>query len=310
MKRGLLFGLLLLLLACAWPTLGRDSTPTAAPHGFCGDGVCNGPENHRLCPQDCGPGERPERTPQATAAAPQATAPQAQAGQGEVAFADIVAFVTLDRDPGRGTCGQAPWRSEDCTKGADWWGLHYKAATVNLVLVIPDGPNRWVLTNHPDVVQAYGFEASLFESTGYYQAAEITSYAGHEECHAQTEGNSFRTLALATYENGQITVTYSFSQPPQEHTWGACATANFDWHLSNVLYGWGVALSGSPTDLTATLTQADRRQEGIYEHIFRADTNPSPENRDHVQVVVQVLCMTPDDEALTTLSGTACPWEK
>ncbi len=320
MKRTLFFALLGLLglaaLACSFPGLsgvtGSNGTATPTARGFCGDGICNGPENHRSCPQDCAEGEHGHPGRRGTAISQATAQPTAAAvSPDEITLAAINAFVTLDRDPGPGTCGQEPWLSSTCTNGVEWWGVHLKAASINTLLVIPDGENRWVLTNNPDVLIAYGYNPDDLAPNGYYQEAEYTDYAGHDECHGEIRGNHFEALPLATYENGQFVITFSFDPPPEEHAYGACATASFDWHLHNLLYGWGAAMSGDPLDMTAILTEADHQGTGKYEHIFQADTNPSPENRDHVTAKIMVMCLTPaSDGSLETLYKAPCPWEK
>ena len=328
MKTRLRFFLFLMLallgLACALPGMGSlpgsdsDNTPAPAARGFCGDGLCNGPENHRSCPQDCAEGEHGQsgpRGPRGQQSTPQAqVTPQptaAAASPGEVTYAAINAYVTLDRDAGFGTCGQDPWRSSMCTNGANWWGFHIKVASISNVLVIPDGENRWVLTSHPDVLAAYGYNPDDFKPNGYYQEAEFTDFAGDDECHAQIRGNTFEAMPLATYENGQFVITFSFTTQPEEHVSGACASANFDWQLHNLRYGWGAAISGDLYDMIAILTEADHHGPGKYEHVFQVDTNPSPENRDHVTAKIEVICLTPaPDLPFGNFNKTPCPWEK
>ena len=61
--------LLLLTLACVGPAVDNvfedivtqiviTSTSPAASEKHCGDGVCDGPENASICPEDCAEGVR------------------------------------------------------------------------------------------------------------------------------------------------------------------------------------------------------------------------------------------------------------
>jgi len=45
---------------------------------------------------------------------------------------------------------------------------------------------------------------------------------------------------------------------------------------------------------------------GKYEHEYSADTNPSPENRDHVTAKVYFECL---DTSQNPATPVACPWE-
>jgi len=302
----LLTALLLTVTACALPGLssGRATTPLP-PHQRQGRLPAGTPQS----PPQRPPRPQPRGTQQAKPSQGQATA--APASQGEVMVGAIDAHILLNRDPGFGSCGIDPWKSSLCTNGANWWGLRLEAASINLVLIIPDGENRWVLTNNPDVLTAYGYNPDDFKPNGYYQDAAITDYAGDDECHAKIWGNQFAALPMATYENGQFVITFSFDTQPQEYMTGACGRADFTWELSNLLYGWGAAISGDPLDYTTTLTEADADGLGVYRHTFKVDTNPSPENRDHVEVMVEVACFKPvPDQGPGAYNQTPCPWQR
>ncbi|RME88938.1 MAG: hypothetical protein D6770_05755 [Anaerolineae bacterium] len=69
----LLLSLSILLGACTLPS-PASTTPTAPPHPakYCGDGVCDGPENGMNCPQDCAG----TTAPLATSAPPTALRPR------------------------------------------------------------------------------------------------------------------------------------------------------------------------------------------------------------------------------------------
>ena len=180
--------------------------------------------------------------------------------------------------------------------------------------MVPQSENKWLLTSDPGIIAQYGYDIYHYNSEGVYKEAQYTDYAGDDECHAEIQGNTFVPRPLAVYEDGRIAITFNFDTPPQEYVTGACASAGFEWQLSDLLYGWSAALSGSPQDTSGILTQADAGQLGAYSHTFTADTNPSPENRDHVQVTIDIICMKYDpnnsDAQATAYIQTACPWQQ
>ncbi len=332
MKRTLwipvLLSVILLVAAACSPSTTRGtssggSTPTVSRvHPFCGDGVCSGRENYTRCPQDCAKGQHgqssglPGGVPVSAGKGTQATQePEATATptpKAQIAVGSIDATVIVDRDGGFGTCGQGAWSTPHCTNGKNWWGLHLKAVSLSPVLIIPDGQNRWVLTNNPKVLSAHGYDPNdiTLKPSGAYKEARYTDYAGDDECHADIQGNYFSARPMATYENGKFVVTFSFDTLPKEHVKGACASAGFEWDVSDLIHDWGAALSGTPTDLTATLTEEDADGLGLYQHTFKVDTNPSPENRDHVQVEVRITCYKPKDKEPNLWIQTPCPWQQ
>jgi len=312
MKRFPLVAILLLLLslACSLTDLdGRGASPTEplpTPHPQserrCGDGVCDGPENPENCPQDCASGgaaagrETPsgeaEPTEEATVA-------------GEPVLGAVASSARLTRTPGDGSCGIEPWRPEACTLGVTWWGLQLSASAHTKVLVIPDGEDRWVITNHPDVVSRYGYDPADFRPSTRYREAAIEFVLPECEGTISVE-DDFNFQVMGTYEDGQIELI--LSADPQEHIEGHCGVAGFAYDLNNLLYGWAVALSGDPFDLTGTLTEADLTAAGEYRREYVVDTNPSPENRDHVTATLEFMCMEKEREGV--YRPIACPWKR
>lgn len=331
--------LVLISLACSLTGGGVTPTPTPTPavggprHAHCGDGICNGPENHQRCPQDCAEGEQgggpppggghpplrggtPVAPDERSTATPTAESTTETSADATPMVGAILAHADLTRDAGRGSCGIDPWRSSLCTSGADWWGLHLEAAIVANVLIIPDGEGRWVITNHGDVVSRYGYDPAEFtDTTGYYQDAQVDPSI-NPECHAQIRGNDFDSQIMGTRENGEIVLTISAT--PEEHMWGTCGMTSFDWHLHNLLYGWAAAYSGDPMDMTATLTDddldIDLRGNGVYHHTYTVDTNPSPDNRDHVEAKLTFMCAVRHEPKSSTdaegYDSAPCPWNQ
>lgn len=269
----------------------------------CGDGVCDGPENSGNCPQDCAadgavegretPAGEEEPTEEATVA-------------GEVVLGAVASSAQLIRDVGDGDCGIEPWRGSDCISLKYWWGLQLSIEAHTKVLVIPDGADRWVITNHSDVVSRYGYNPADFQPSTYYHTATI-DFGTHTECSGTIRGeDGFDFQVMGTRENGQIELI--LSADPQEHTEGHCGVASFAYDTTHMLYGWAVALSGDPFDLTGTLTEADLTAAGEYRREYVADTNPSPENRDHVTATLEFMCMEKEREGV--YRPIACPWKR
>lgn len=65
----------------------------------------------------------------------------------EVMYGYVYSTVTLDRTPGQGDCGTGPWADPYCTSIKIWWKVQLQAFAMTPVLIIPDGENRWVITN-------------------------------------------------------------------------------------------------------------------------------------------------------------------
>jgi hypothetical protein len=320
MKRWMLYVsiLVLALSACSFG-VGTEATaiPTATPtrpprraQELCGDGVCDEKEqaNPNLCPQDCPAGGElgddatgePQEPDEPTESAPETRPP--------VAF--VSADVTLDREMGLGDCGVDPWRSEACQNIAPtkWWGQHLEAHALAPVVVVPDGEQRWVITNQPETVKKVGYDAADFEvMQASYRGATI-DFSITPECSGEIEGKDFHFQIMGTYEDGQIALILSAN--PQEHIWGECAGTPFEQHPTHLLYGWAAAMSGDPHDLTGVLIESDRltSQPGTYSHTFTTDTNPSPENRDHVEADLDFQCVESLEGSVKTPA--ACPWEK
>jgi len=307
--------LFILSLACSFGQTSK-STPTSPPlsEKRCGDGVCDGPENFQLCPQDCpSPGGAAPQAgngdPSSPSDQPEAATepPAASASDRSVLTGIVYATVTLERQMGSGNCGVAPWQPENCTiPPVHWWGLHLEAAAHTPVLIIPDGDNRWVVTNQPETVSRYGYDATSFnQANGKYNAATIDPSI-NPECKASISGQDFGLQVMGTVEGGQIELI--LSAEPRESIQGSCMQAGFSWDTTTLLHGWAAVMSGDPYDLTGVLLFANRTGEaGVYSNTFMGEVNPSPEKRDKVTATLEFWCV--EQSSAQVQSPIPCPWE-
>lgn len=237
----------------------------------------------------------------------------------ELAYGFVSSTVWFKREMGLGDCGVDPWFTEGCLEIAPskWWGQHLRIEAFTPVLIIPDGVNRWVITNQPETLSKYGFDQEkLIPRFAKYAEASI-DFGVTPECSGQIEGNDFHFQVMCTYEDGEIELILSAN--PQEHIWGECAGVDFEQHPTHLLYAWGVALSGDPHDLTGVLHKRDRSKgnPSTYQHDFTTNTNPSPEERDLVKASLSLQCVeyitkggSADNEKRSkTIPPTNCPWD-
>jgi hypothetical protein len=307
----LLASLLLLSLACSLSGEGQETPPVS--QGKCGDGICDGPENAQNCPEDCqagvGDSAGEASVPKDDQEDKKGTSVPAAGDQAALGW--VSCHVVLDRQMGLGDCGVDPWKTDVCMDvegmaASKWWGQHLKVFALTSVLIVPDGPDRWLITNHADTVSQYGYSAASFEpDQASYQEASI-DFSITPECSGNILGEDFDFHVTGTHDGGQLTLT--FSANPQERIDGQCAGNTFTQNPSHLLYGWAAALSGDPYDLTGVLSQDDRLDPGSYSHSYVTDTHPSPENRDHVEVELSFQCIKSLESQVS--EPIPCPWEQ
>jgi len=293
--------LALTALACNLTYQQTTSSVQLQSEKRCGDTICDGPENTLNCPQDC-PAISSSSEGSSTDTETPTDQPDLPAGE-KVAYGYVYSTITLDRTAGTGDCGVAPWYSPDCSVMKIWWDMHTQVFASTPVLIIPDGQERWVITNHEDVSSTLGIE--LAGGAGEYQSITLNPAVTNPECSGSIEGKPFHFQVIGARENGLTELILSAN--PVEHAWGTCMEAGFDWETSHLLYGWAEALSGNPTDLRIELNDSFREAPGQYTFTREINTNPSPEKRDHVKVEFGFLCT--GGSASSLAAPVACPWE-
>jgi len=219
----------------------------------------------------------------------------------------VYAEISLDRTPGNGDCGIDPWFTPDCPMGIRiWWELHMKAVATTPVLIIPDGQERWVITNHSEVTGNYDLDINSFaDRGGKYTEININPAATNPECVASIQGLNFDLQVMGERQEGLTNIIISAN--PIEKTQGSCMEAEFNWETSWLQYGWAAALSGDPYDLSFEMNDTFKIAPGHYHFEIDIDTNPSPENRDHVSTILEFMCV--GSEPASTLAPISCPWE-
>lgn len=226
---------------------------------------------------------------------------------GQVFFGYVYSSISLDRDPGQGNCGTGPWADPNCIDIKIWWKMQLEAYALSPVLIIPDGENRWVITNMGSVGEKYGVSLPDSSNLGEYTSMLLDPSVTHPECTVfKFEGADFSFQIMGTRENGLTELILSSNAI--ESTEGTCMQAAFAYDTTWLLNGWAAGLSGDPTDLRVELNDTFMDSPGQYTFSRNTDTNPSPENRDHVSVELGFLCT----ESITG-SGVSqtipCPWE-
>ncbi len=313
MKRTLFIILIMIILslACSLSGLtseGEDNTPPSQPPPTgdkrCGDGICDGPENNQNCPEDCDAFIASEENQ--IASSEEEDQPPVPDSQAQATVGILYAEVELDRTAGEGDCGIDPWYSPDCTSLKIWWGLNLKAVAETAVLIIPDGDGRWVVTNHPDVVGKYNINLNSFLPTmADFHSASI-DFSPVPECTGEIEVSDFDFQVMGARQGGALELILSAN--PREFVEGACAGTGFSYATSELLYGWAAALSGDPLDLSFEMNDTFKDQYGKYTFEIEIDTNPSPENRDHVRTLLEFMCVA--SQPSSVMEPIACPWEQ
>lgn len=225
----------------------------------------------------------------------------------EVMFGYVYSSISLDRDPGQGDCGTGPWADPYCTSLKIWWKMQLEAFAMSPVLIIPDGENRWVITNLGAVAEKYGVSLPDSSNLGSYQSMLVDPSVTNPECTVtQFEGADFSFQVMGTRENGLTELIISSNAI--ESGAGHCMQAAFAWETTYLLNGWAAGLSGDPTDLRVELNDTFMNAPGQYTFINTTDTNPSPQNRDHVRVELGFHC-TDSISGSGVQESIPCPWE-
>jgi len=185
-----------------------------------------------------------------------------------------------------------------------WWGLHLRASAMTPVVIVPDGPERWVITNHADAVHKAGLDFSKAPApVATYREATV-SFSPTPECSGTIDGRDFDFQVMGERTRGRIELILSAA--PTEHLRGSCAGAPFETTMTHLLWGWAAALSGDPLDLTGVLIDDNVEEPGSYRIEVERDVNPSPAPRDHLKVELGFMCVGRSSPA--GVSAGPCPW--
>jgi hypothetical protein len=222
----------------------------------------------------------------------------------EITFARVKIDSEVTRLGGPGNCGIEPW-SKGCTTSRDWWGMQLDVDMTEYVALIPDGVDRWVITNQEDVIKDYYPNADLSQPVANYSKNALTYTTNG--CSLSISGSTQRLLVMGERTNENITLILS----PQatERIVGNCSGAPVN-QTGLTIWQWATAavLSGNPLDMTATISESEVT-DGGYIHRFSGTTNPSPDNRDTVEDGAVILeCISKTDSG--TWQPALCPWQQ
>jgi len=231
----------------------------------------------------------------------------------ELSYAEVVVDGTVVRDGGQGTCGEQPW-AQDCTTYRLWWGQTLRAAFHAELVVIPDGENRWVITNNEDVLKNYSnLPLSLetyndIRSGSYLLAIPTIDFGSTMGCSGaiKMSAKNFNTQVMGVARDGYVKLVM-FPQAVETIT-GTCGTIVLNQETTTWRWAVSAALAGDPEDMTVILGYEEFIPAGTeqpfssYEKYIKKDVNPSPQNRDHAEVTLLLNCKDKDGVY------TDCPW--
>ncbi len=214
-------------------------------------------------------------------------------------YGQIFVEVQVQRSDGVGSCGSPPW-GVDHINGGDftcvppkyWYGYDLAANLIKNVEITSAGDGTWTIT---------GIEGG---GGSYNKAAHWSD--GERVCSpVSTTGEIFEFDAEGTYQDGTIELSFT-TLPVETSNWVCDGGHSYVRETTLLLIDWSIATTGDYTSLYVTLDGTDQVRTGEYEHEYSADTNPSPENRDHVTAKVYFECL---DTSKNPATPVACPWE-
>ncbi len=113
--------------------------------------------------------------------------------------------------------------------------------------------------------------------------------------------------AEGNYRNSEITIAFE-ANPVEVANWECSQGQGYERETTLLLIDWAVAMTGNYTDLSVVLNEEDRVSPGVYQKIITTSTNPSPDNRDRVNLTIDFKCIEGDANGI--YNSILCPWEK
>ena len=294
-KRSILFLIILTILSgCTHIT--REKNPDTNPPNIhsenrCGDGICDGPENIKSCPEDCVAGSNEDGENQVDS--------EERSGEGAM-LAQVFIDVHVVRKGGVGDCGQPPWGVDHidggnftCPPPKYWYNYDLSATALQNLEIVPAGNEKWTI-------------AGAKSGGGTYQSASASS-DGQRICEPEKiSGNIFSMNTSGLYQDNQIVLGFE-ANPIEVASWVCDQGAGYERETTLLLIDWAVAMSGIYTDLSVVLSNEDLVSPGVFQKTISASMNPSPENRDVVEVTIDFKCMQNQADGVST--PMPCPWE-
>jgi hypothetical protein len=213
-------------------------------------------------------------------------------------IAEIFLEGTVTRDDGEGTCGTAPWGVDhiaggdfSCIPPKYWFGYQFEITAHQQVDLVPRG-------------QGWVFQPRTSGGGTYQQAAPISD--GKRVCKPiSIQAAPFNFSVSGAAADGEIVIEI-FTNPFETASWECTNGHSYKRETTLVQIDMGMALGGNDDNLSVLLTERNRISEARYQKTFELDTNPSPNPRDHVKVLLTFSCMTIQDG--NTRVESACPW--
>ena len=253
--------------------------------------MCDGPENADTCPEDC--------AQPSTASSDEGTEPGITS-DADGALAQIFIDIQVIRDSGVGDCGQAPWGVDhinggdfSCQQPKYWYNYELYATALQNLRIVPNGNENWTI-----VGEKIG--------GGTYQSVSASSDGQRICAPVLIVGNVFELNAEGNYKNGEIAFDFK-ANPAEVTTWECDQGQGYERETTLLLIDWAVAMTGSYSDLSITLNEGDWVSSGVYQKNITASTNPSPDNRDRVNLKIDYKCIEKDVDGI--YNSVPCPWE-
>ncbi len=293
-----------LLSACNPVEQSESESATIASEHRCGDKICDGPENIKNCPDDCDGNNSitmENSEPNNLSSEDEDILEPGQENNTTASdlIGEIFIEITVTRQDGVGTCGEAPWGvdhisggDQSCHPPKYWYGYELTATAQQQVNILPQGLG-WIFTPRSS-------------GGGAYQQAAAWS-DGNRVCEPkQIQADPFDFAVTGASADGEIVLGIT-SNPKEIASWVCDGGNTYERETTLLLIDWGSAINGTYNDISVLFTESDRASESQYHKIFEANTNPSPEDRDHVTVDISFTCMQENQDG-STLTASPCPW--
>ncbi|MDO9546698.1 MAG: hypothetical protein Q7J07_08115 [Pelolinea sp.] len=288
--------LILLIVLNSCTIIERDKSPdsdsfSGESENRCGDGICDGPENSDLCKEDCLLN---------TNADSENEIDQKILADEDSVLAQIYFDIQVNRAGGVGDCGQPPWGVDhvdggdySCTPPKYWYNYALSATALQNLQLSPSGNDKWTLAGEKS-------------GGGTYQSVSASS-DGRRICEPEKiDGNVFEIHTDGYYQDGEVFI--SLQADPRELTsWECDQGSSYERETTLLLIDWAAAMSGNFTDLSLKLTIEDLVSPGVYQKLITTSMNPSPENRDIVEITIDFTCL--DFQSGGVYNSIPCPWE-
>jgi len=297
MKRNLIFLLIFLIILNGCAIIESKSSPDSGilpgeSEKRCGDGVCDGPENVDTCPDDC--------ALSSTGSLDEGTE-TGKPYEADGVLAQLFIDVQVIREGGVGNCGQEPWGVDhidggdfSCQPPKYWYDYKLSATALQNLRVVPSGNEIWTIVGEK-------------VGGGTYQSISASSDGQRICAPVSIVGNIFELNAEGKYKNGEITFAFE-ANPAEVAQWECNQGQGYERETTLLLIDWAVAMTGNYTDLSVMLTKENWVSPGVYQKIITVSTNPSPDNRDKVNLTIDFKCIEEGAEGIQ--NSLPCPWEK